>query len=381
VTLDVPPPVWIASRPDLEAWLTRALRHRPVLAIDTESSHYRAYHPRICLIQLATGEGAAFVDPLAIDEVALEPLFEVLTDGAVEKVLHSARNDLVEMDRDYGVGIESLFDTEIAARFLGYSRSKLSWLYQEILDVEVPDGMQTFDWTRRPLPEKATHYALADVVYLLDLREHLEQEIESSEWAEPFRQTCEFVAETTRHRERPFDPEGWRRIKAAKNLSGIERARLQHLYRWRHEVCQERNLAAFLIVPDHDLVRLAKAAPDSLEALKSARGRPKSLSKRHERSLLDALTEAAKGPIPPERLPPAGERPDPEELARFDRLRRWRNKQSNDRGLPSEFVATNDTLRAIAAHVPTELDELDGFDGLLPWHIRAFGEEILRLLR
>ncbi len=382
--MSVEDPRWIEEGRALQEYLEEVLDARPVLALDTESSHFRAYTPRICLIQLAGGETGgevAFVDPIseAMEDGGLESLFEVLEDPAVEKVLHSARNDLGELDRDYQRGLRGLFDTELAARFLGYRRSKLSWLTEEVLGVKIPDGMQKFDWTTRPLPKKALRYAGSDVDHLLELRDRLAEELAESPWWQAFEETCEWVARETRYQERPFDPERWRRIKAAKNFNGRQRARLQELYRWRHEVCEERNLAAFLVVPDHHLAGLSKRPPRSMADLKGGKKHVQKLSEREQEQLLETLERAEKIDEPPAELPRRGERPGPRERARFEALRKWRNAKAKEFDLPSEFIATNDTLTQVAAAPPEEVSDLEGFDDLLQWQVELFGEELVEV--
>ena len=357
---------------ELSDWLAEAREARQALALDTESTHYASYNPEVALIQLATETSVVFIDPLSHrwEEAELRPLFDALMDEALEKVLHSARNDLMELDRDFSVGLRGLFDTEIAARFLGHSRSKLSYLYEELLGVTVPGGMHTFDWSKRPLTEKAIAYARSDVERLIELRDRLEEELARSPYHEAFRQTCAYIAETTTYRERPFDPEGWRRIKAARKFNGRQRAILHALYGWRHEVCEARNMAAFMVVQDH---RLA--------ALVLGKGKIGGLSKREAAGLEAALEQGRRAPEPPERRPSRGQPPSREEKARFQALRSWRNQTAEELRLPSEFVATNDTLSAMAAQPPQDLADLGDVEGVLPWQVELFGDSLLDALR
>ena len=91
------------------------------LAIDTESDHFFGYRPQCCLIQLGTETDIALVDAMALDSDDLEPLVEICEDPSVEKLLHSAANDILELHRDFGFTFTQVFDTQIAAQFVGLS--------------------------------------------------------------------------------------------------------------------------------------------------------------------------------------------------------------------------------------------------------------------
>src|SRR5690554_5698562 len=186
------------------------LRNSDVIGVDTEYDHFHAYQPLVCLIQVATPEVAALIDPLTLDAEALAPLFEIFEDDGQVKIIHSANSDLNELSRDYGISVRNVFDTQIAARFLNYERHGLSWLLEELLGVKAGKQFQRFDWTRRPIPSDAQGYALGDVVDLFELRDRFSKELAEACWDDLFAQQCAFVAETSVYREVPFDVERWR---------------------------------------------------------------------------------------------------------------------------------------------------------------------------
>ena len=122
----------------------------PRVAVDIESNGFFRYHERVCLVQLAAYETAFLVDPLAIDDI--QPLGDLLGDQSVEKVFHGADYDLRSLDRDWGFRVNNLFDTGIAAAFVGSTRLGLQSVVQEYLGIELakPIELQRSDWTLRP---------------------------------------------------------------------------------------------------------------------------------------------------------------------------------------------------------------------------------------
>ena len=119
------------------AAMVRHLSAAPVVALDTESDGLHHFPEKVCLIQVGTAEGAVFlVDPLGVRDLA--PLAPMLADPKVVKVLHGAAYDLASMKRDFAFEIRGLFDTMVAAQFLGLPETKIVvrfWIVAAVLAV------------------------------------------------------------------------------------------------------------------------------------------------------------------------------------------------------------------------------------------------------
>ena len=154
------------------AVLVDTLRDEPLYAVDTEFHREKSYFPRVALVQIAWPTGIALVDPLAVD---LHPFGEIL-DGPGCAVLHAAQQDLEVMARSCGTVPRELFDTQIAAGFLGHATPSLVNLVQGELGIRLPKGDRLTDWLRRPLTKDQCTYAASDVAHLLELhRRFVEQ--------------------------------------------------------------------------------------------------------------------------------------------------------------------------------------------------------------
>lgn len=351
-----------------------------ILAVDTESDHFLSYRPQICLIQVATEERCGLIDPFEVNERDLEPLFAQLYDPSIEKLFHAGQNDFLEFHRDYGIEVRNVFDTRVAGRFLGYRKTNLDWMLEEHLGIMQGPNMQKFDWQTRPLPERAIEYAARDVVHLFELRERLQEELSATGWEEAFTQTCAKLAATSRFEEKPFDEEGWRRVKGVEKLDGEGRAVARALYLWRHRRCLEVNKAAFTILADHDLVRLARQRPDTLTALQR-HGSAKKLRASEVSQVLEVMQRAKEEEHPPKRRGPddRGARLSCEEEERFKRMRKWRNQAATTYQIPSEYIATNQALQRVAANPPATMGDLTTRAALMPWQKELFGAELLAI--
>lgn len=372
-------PIWIDNGAQLETFC-RDIDDGPV-AVDTESDHFHAYQARVCLIQLADGKREALIDPLALEESELAPLFELLEDPEIVKILHSARNDIIEIDRDYGVCIANLFDTQIAARFLAYERNSLTWMLEELLGVETGAEFKRFDWTTRPIPAEARRYAVDDVRYLASLRERFLAELEQQQWLEPFRQHCDYVIRSVEYESKEFDPGRWRKIKGSAKLDGRGRAALVALFLWRHRLCTELNRSAVTLFPNGALFRLAKERPSTADGVAAMSGLPRQLAADYAEEIAAVIAQSKDADPPPKRAPKKSYRSSPpEQKARYNALRQWRNEKANTLAIPSEFIATNATLSQIAAEPPQNAEELAEFGAILSWHVDTMGDEMLRIL-
>ena len=229
----------------------------PVLALDTEENNMHAYHSRICLIQIGTTAGEFIVDPLAVQDLSL--LGRALLDSSILKVIHSASSDLKWLDRDFGFSCESLFDTELAARLLGFRRPNLAALVKHYRGVEIPKSrsLQRSDWAKRPLRPTQLEYAANDVRFLTSLAVSLKRELEEAgrlEWAlEEFRrvQQTRYVA--------PGPPEDeFLRVKGAYQLDPRQLAVLRELHALREDVAERRDQPPFQVMSNETLVTLAR---------------------------------------------------------------------------------------------------------------------------
>lgn len=354
------------------------------LAVDTESDHFHAYHPRVCLIQIATADVAAFIDPLALPPAALAPLFELLENPKTTTLLHAANNDIRELNRDFGTSIANVFDTQIAAEFLGYERFSLSWLQENVLHKTPPAQCQRYDWTTRPIPPAVSEYAMADVTDLFNLRAQFLPELEHTGWLDAFHQQCTWVAATSFYEPSAFDPEGWWRLlsRAPKDFDARARAALRELYPTRHHICSTENRAALHIFPNQAIFKIARTRPQTPADLRRLRALDHHILDTWTPDILDAVKRSLRAEAPPARRPKSRDTPlhlTPETLCRA--LIDWRNSTADRLGIPGALIATNATLTDIACDPPDTVDGLDAFPAILAWQRDLLGDEILNILR
>lgn len=347
------------------------------LALDAEMDSYFVYHTKLCLVQLTAGQDDILIDSLAIDD--LTPLNALTMNPAIRKVMHAGEND-VPYFRGRGVTFEHLFDTHLAARLLDLESKSLAGLVERSFGVVMAKDQQRADWRLRPLPKDQVAYAREDTRYLNDLADLLEAELRAKGLQTQAQQAFECL-ERFEVRKKDWDPDGWAKIKGARELTGGQRTALAALFGWRETVASQEDLAAFRVVGNGLLLALARKRFTHAAELKAWAKSPW-LAKHSEQIV--ALLEKARqqGAIPfPEVSRRRGGGLSPQEQACFESLRSWRNAESLRQDVPPERILSNRQLQAVARHRPQTLEAMRQLEGLEPWRIEQFGEAVLGLLK
>jgi ribonuclease D len=278
----------------LVAELLRADRY----GIDTEFHRERSYFPHLALLQVAWPGGIALVDPLAID---VAPLAEVFA-GPGLAVLHAADQDLEVLERACGRVPARLFDTQLAAGFIGFSSPSLFSLVERVLGRRLEKGDQLTDWTRRPLTPEQTRYAASDVAYLLELHDRICGELDTlgrTGWAA---EECALLL--ARARTATVPEEAWWRLKHARQLRGSERGVAQSVAAWRERRAQALDLPVRFVLSDLALLSIAHRPPRTRTELEQVRSLdPRQLGGGAASELLDAVAEGRSLPAKALHLP------------------------------------------------------------------------------
>jgi ribonuclease D len=131
---------------------------------------------RLCLVQLASGDGACHLVQLGRERIRAPNLARLLADPAVTKLFHFARFDLAVLRRHLGVDCRPVYCTKVASRLARTYTDKhgLKDLVRELLGVDLSKTEQSSDWGMERLSEAQLRYAANDVVHLHALKARLD---------------------------------------------------------------------------------------------------------------------------------------------------------------------------------------------------------------
>lgn len=256
---------WIDTDRDLRSFVEFACG-ADEYHLDTEFHREKTYFPQLALVQIAVGDRIVLVDPLSCDARGLEPLLN----GAGLCVLHAAQQDLDVMSQALGVVPSRIFDTQLAAGFVGHSTPSLSALVSGYLRLNLPKGDRLTDWMRRPLTSDQMRYAATDVVHLAELKRLISAELDDlgrTSWAE---EACE---ELRTRPTGPADPsDAWLKVKDVRSLRGKARWVAREVARWREERAMDLDRPVRHVLSDIALLGVAQRAPRDGDELSQCRG-------------------------------------------------------------------------------------------------------------
>ena len=360
----------IDSTSALRAFCERLAAH-DFVTVDTEFMREKTYYAKLCLIQAASPDEAAVIDPLA-EGLDLAPFLDLLADEGTLKVFHAARQDLEIFHQLMGRVPSPLFDTQVAAMACGYG-DQIGYepLVRQVTGGSVDKGSRFTDWSRRPLSDKQLTYALGDVTHLVDVYRKLSGVLETTGRAAWVHEEMEALADDALYATAPED--AWQRLKL-RGVRAKELGPLMALAAWREAEAQARDVPRGRILKDDALFEVARAQPEDEAAL----GRLRAIPQGFERSaaakgILAAV--AAGQAMPKGDLPKLGgdgpRKPAPPDVV--DLLKVLLKRQSERHGVAPKLLATASDIEAIA------LDDEADVPALRGWRRRVFGDLALRL--
>jgi ribonuclease D len=357
------------------------LRGAGEIALDTEGDSLHHYPERLALIQIADRAGAAWlVDPLALPD--LGPLGPVFAAKTPLLVLHAGDNDLAHLKRRHAFTFGALFDTSLAARFLGGRALGLDVLLREHLGVELPPSRQKDDWSERPLSPAQERYAVADVEHLLLLKDKLVEALGRAgrlTWVE---EECAALAAEVIP-ERVADPQAWARLKGAQDLSPRALAILRAVHETRERLALAADRPPFKVLGDAVLLAIAQTPPADAAALAAVPGSSARIAARWGDAVLEAVRQALA--LPEDELPVITRPPRPPGLPgaarrRIEMLRAWRAEAAPRFDLEPGVLLPNRLIGPIAVAAPRTREELARVEGIRRWRVDALAEGILGAL-
>ncbi|HEX5261606.1 MAG TPA: ribonuclease D [Gaiellales bacterium] len=341
-------------------------------AMDTEFVWERTYAPALCLIQIATADRLAVIDP--VEGAPTAPVAELVADPAVTKVMHAAVADLAAFALHHDVHPRAVWDTQVAAGFAGRGGSlSLERLLEAVLGVRLHHDEGFTDWQRRPLTETQVEYAADDVRHLLEAADALSarlDELGRRAWLDE--ELEERFGPGARIVQNPAD--AWRRVAGRGKLRGEQLATLVAVAEWREREARRRDIPAQWLVKDASLVEVARRRPRSAADVARVRG----LQLRKGGQLEGLLRAVGRAGEPPQSAEP--------ELT-SDLRRRVRvvlplassvlQARCAAAGIASELVATRADLESLIVSAARGQDSHPLLHG---WRREVAGERLQQLL-
>ena len=220
--------------------------------------------------------------------------WKLLTEPGRTIIAHAAREESRFCYRFTGQPIAGLFDTQLAAGFVGMEYpASLGNLVQRLVNKTLPKGETRTNWARRPLTKDQITYALHDVTDLLSMHEtlsNLAKDLNREEW---------LVEETEAFQQKVIDAEtreNWRRVSGSSGLKPRQLETVRQIWLWREARAKEIDRLPRRVLRDDLIVELAKRGSTDVKKIKSLRGMERRSLTDHYEDIADAIEVALDTP-------------------------------------------------------------------------------------
>lgn len=362
-------PFLLVTTPPQLAEVVDRWRRAEWLALDTEFLREETYHSQLCLVQAGNGGQPVCIDALALGEAGLQPLWSLLVEPRLTKVLHAASQDYEIFVRFAQAPLGPLFDTQIAAALLG-DGDQLGYaaLVEKRLGVKLDKSLTRTNWSRRPLSSAELAYAADDVRWLAELYPLLRQELVERGRLAWLEEDCARLADPARYASPP--DQAWRRLKGLARLPAASQPIAVALAAWRETQAQERDRPRKWIIDDEAIYRIADRRPQTAQQLLEL-GLPVKTVDRHGAELLQRIAQAPQSV----ELQHEAELLDADQKALLKRLQERLRETADEAGIPSTLIAPRADLESLVRHgAAARASVLQG------WRRALAGEALLALL-
>ena len=360
----------IENTPDLISFC-QELHQQPYIAVDLEFLREKTYYAKLCLIQVATPNTAAIIDPLA-PEIELDAFFSVLHNPDIIKIFHSGRQDIEIIYHLAGFIPEPLFDTQIAAQVFGFGEAvSYENLVKTILGIQLDKSCRLSDWSLRPLDNKQLQYALSDVTHLVHIYEHLRDQLNESgrqHWLDE-----EFATLSDSETYIVHPENAWQKIKHRSHNSRMLTV-LRELAAWRERRAQNKDTPRQSIIRDECLLNIAAACPNNQDELEKIRNIRKDVANgKLGTEILEVISKFAQIP-PSDYVKPEHEKLLPVSAgALYELLRLLLKIRAQEHNVIPRLIASDDDLKRLAMFSDKKNPVLRG------WRQEIFGKDALAL--
>ncbi|CBY37160.1 unnamed protein product, partial [Oikopleura dioica] len=280
--------------------MIQELREESELAVDLEHHRYRSYQGFTCLVQISSRQKDYILDPLAVWE-DMYKLNEVFANPKIVKIFHGSRNDMLWLQRDFGVYVVNLFDTFFAAKKLDLAKKSLDYLLQHYCKIRLDKRFQLADWRMRPIPPNMLRYARQDTHYLLYVYDRLRADLEKLEFGatrEIFRLSREFSL--SKYEKPIFGESDYKKLYESKNRKKFNNQQLKALellYAWRDQIARFEDESTDYVIPNHILLQVSEILPREQQGILACFSYQPVIVKQHLHLLHKLIKRARETPL------------------------------------------------------------------------------------
>ena len=363
--------MYLSQQTELNTFIEE-IKDTKILALDTEFLRERTYDAKLCLIQIATEDRHAIIDPIAIKN--LQPLVRLLENPDITKIFHAFQQDVEILRNHLACKINSVFDTQIAASLLStnyqVSYASLVSLY---FGVHLSKTDTFTDWSKRPLTESQMKYAADDVTYLPEIFKKQNEELRSKNRFSWFEGEMKQACEKSMQIKQPID--AYKKLKKVNQLSNKQMLAAREFAAWREIYAKKCDRPRKWILRDEQIIEACKREAKTLDELFMVRGISDRLNTAEAREALKAINRGLKSTSNEVLSVDKKQVIETSVEHAVELMNVLVKKKAREIGVASLTLASQQDLVKLAR------GQVDGCEVLLDWRRKIIGEDLIQLLK
>lgn len=357
---------YIKTQEQLES-LCNILAKESKIAFDCEFIRETTFVPVLCLMQIATERKIYIIDPIKLN---LDPFLPLLTNNKILKIMHSAIQDIDVFFKNFSVIPKPIFDTQIAASFLGYGDSiSYAKLVKTLTGEVINKDNKLTHWQKRPLDKAQINYALLDVKYLFVIYGNLYGKLQDSKRYKWFIDEVDNLYYLNNYYVCP--EEAWKRVNSSGNRPFFFNY-LQAFAKLREEIAVASNRPRRFIIKDETLIQLANLQPKCKEDILNDRILQKFLSRNIINQILKVSLEINK--TDQELISTKHKKLSGNKALICDYLKIFLKYTANKYDIAAKYIAKTEELEDFIQ------EEHDGIRFLSGWRYEIFGKGAKKII-
>ncbi|MFT4718176.1 MAG: ribonuclease D [Rickettsiales bacterium] len=348
-----------------------AEKHK-ICAIDTEFMRNRTYYPILCLIQINVNDILYIIDPISY-KLNLNPLYKVISNKNIKKVIHSARHDLEVLyfnkdDNNYN----NIIDTQIMANFSDLNHNiGYKLLTKKLCSRKLCDESQRSNWKKRPLTDKQMKYAALDVKYLIKIYHKLEKKLKNQNRLSWFNWEMEDFTKKCQNHD-SSNPDNLIKRFSTNRKSDTYMRDIKLFAKIRDNASKRVDLPRNFVIHDDLVEKILNDRPKSIEDLSKYKSINKKISDNEKEQIVEIfnLPEIDSDNKSEGKMVKLNKK----QLEIYRKIKEVLEKNSKESGIDKSFIISDRNLKMIAAK------HLEISDILQNWRLDIFGNKIKKLI-
>lgn len=344
-----------------------------IYGLDTEFIKVDTLWPKLGVCQVNVNGDVYLLDGVSLD---LSQFWKKIF-LAQQNIFHACGED-IDLIYHYAdqEDLLNVFDTQVGLSFLGHG---LQVSYQSALklclDIDIEKDQTRSDWLARPLSPQQLCYAANDVLYLMKLAHHIQEQLKQKGLYNYVLEDCssltkEIISETPN--ELLYTDVGNCRH------SRRQLMQLQNLSEWREYIVKATNQPRSFILRNSTMIDMVEKNPRNSFQLSQVKDIRPNVVREYGKTILELLKDLPVESKWPSKIAKPFKVTSKETLNKMDMVLAH---AINETSISKEVLLRKKWLNAIHQHVLSQGDEQDLPDYLLGWRYELLTQPLIQLFQ